>query len=79
MIQTYHKQNKFQKKISDLVCFFKPDQEKVSELRGCGIEVYRPKIKRWRATLFITGLIPTLFTPFTTTPYVAIAGKWALK
>jgi len=75
-VECWKKENRVQRFIRSAYInsynYFKPDRSK------CKFEIYSPKIKRWKMSLGVVGVLGCLFTPGTNLliPFIV---RWILR
>lgn len=78
--RTYQRQNKIQKEVIGFINLFRVNHRAIQNLNKKGIEVYTPKLKKWKIGLSMGIFGLCVITPFT--PEVLIIPKltrWVLK
>jgi len=77
-IKTYHRQNRIQKQINGFLNLFKKDYVMRDRLKERGIEVYTPKLNKFKVGIGSVGVVGCLLTPATNwaIPFIV---RWGFK
>lgn len=77
-ILTYGKQNLLKRKYQEYKQLFIPDYNSVQRLNNLGIEVYKPKLNKFKVGIAGIGIFACCITPFTN---ILIPGiiVWGIK